>query len=115
MVAGDAPMKLIFALGLAIALLGAFPAAASPLDDAKQAGHVGEQADGYVAVRPGAPSSAQELVNQVNTGRSAHYAAIAAKNGTDPAAVAALAGSKLIARTPSGQWVRDASGAWRQK
>lgn len=108
-------MKLIFALSVAIALLGAVPAAASPLDDAKQAGHVGEQADGYLAARPGAPGSAQALVSQINTGRSTRYAEIAAKNGTDPSAVAALAGSKLIARTPSGQWVRDASGAWRQK
>jgi uncharacterized protein YdbL (DUF1318 family) len=93
--------------------LGAFsPAAASPLDDAKAAGQVGEQPDGYLGVVPGAPASAEALVREINTKRRAHYQEIAAKNGTEPAAVAALAGQKLVARTPPGQYYKDAAGNW---
>ena len=56
--------KLDLLLALAVALLLAAPAAASPLDDAKQAGHLGEQADGYVGVRSDAPESAHELAGR---------------------------------------------------
>ena len=96
-------------------LLAALPAAAAPIDDAQRAGHAGEQADGYLGVPPGAPASAQALVTQINAERSAKYAEIAAKNNTTAAAVAALAGQKLIARAPAGEWVRNASGSWTQK
>ena len=115
MVSRISPLKLELLLALAVALLLGAPAAASPLDDAKQAGHLGEQADGYVGVRSGAPDSAQQLAGRVNAGRSERYAEIAAKNATDPAAVAALAGKKLIDRAPAGQWVRDSSGKWRRR
>ena len=108
-------MKHAFALGMAALLLASLPAAASPLDDAKQAGHVGEQADGYVGVPPGAPASAQDLVDQINAARGVRYAEIAAKNDTSASAVAALAGNKLVGRAPAGQWVRDASGTWQKK
>lgn len=108
-------MKSILALSLAVALLGGFPAAASPLDDAKHAGQLGEQADGYVGVRPGAPESAHELAGEINAARGTRYAEIAAKNDTSPAAVAALAGKKLIERAPPGQWVLDSSGKWQRK
>jgi uncharacterized protein YdbL (DUF1318 family) len=96
-------------------LLAPLAAAASPLDDAKRAGHVGEQADGYLGVPPGAPDSARALADGINAERADHYADIAAKNGTSPAAVAALAGQKLIERTPPGQWVRGADGKWKKK
>jgi uncharacterized protein YdbL (DUF1318 family) len=103
-------------VALAAALLAVpLAAAASPLDDAKRAGHVGEQADGYLGLPPGAPSSARALVDRINAERAEHYADIAAKNGTSPAAVAALAGQKLIERTPAGQWVRPEDGKWKKR
>ncbi len=108
-------MKLRAAIVLVITLLLAFPAFATPLDDAKAAGHVGEQADGYLGVVPGAPASAKELVDRINGERGSKYAEIASKNETSPAAVAAVAGKKLIGRTPSGQWYRDSSGQWKRK
>jgi len=64
---------------------------------------------------PGAPPSAQPLVDRINRERAEHYAAIAAKNDTSPAAVAALAGQKLLQRAAPGEWIRDASGSWRRK
>ena len=98
-----------------LALLAATPALATPLDDAKRAGQVGEQADGYLGVVPGAPASARALADRINAERAEHYAGIAAKTGTSPAAVAAQAGQKLIARASPGEWVRDADGKWRQR
>ena len=108
-------MRLRAAIVLAAALLLALPALADRLGDAKQAGHVGEQADGFIGMPPGAPASAQTIVEEINVGRGRKYGEIAAKNATSPAAVAALAGKKLTERAPAGQWVRDASGQWRQK
>ena len=102
-------------LAAAVLLLAPVLAAASPLEDAKRAGHVGEQADGFVGRAPGAPASAQALVDDINRQRAERYAEIAAKRSADPAAVAALAGAKLVERTPPGQWVRDASGSWKKK
>ena len=99
----------------AAALLGAAPALASPLDDAKRAGQVGEQSDGYVGVIPGAPASARALADRINAERAERYGEIAAKTGTSPTAVAALAGQKLIARASPGEWIRDADGKWRQQ
>jgi uncharacterized protein YdbL (DUF1318 family) len=99
----------------AAALLLPLAAAASPLEDAKRAGHVGEQADGYLGIPPGAPESNRTFVDHINAERAEHYAEIATKNGTSPAAVAALAGQKLVERTPPGQWVRAADGKWKKK
>jgi uncharacterized protein YdbL (DUF1318 family) len=97
----------------AAALLLPLAAGASPLDDARRAGHVGEQADGYLGLPPGAPESARALADGINAERAEHYAEIATKNGTSPAAVAALAGQKLIERTPPGQWFRGSDGKWK--
>ena len=97
------------------ALLLATSALASPLDDARRAGQVGEQVDGYLGVVPGAPASAQKLVDSINVERAERYAEIAARNDTTPAAVAALAGQKLTERAAPGEWVRDADGSWRKR
>ena len=97
------------------ALLLAFPAAASPLDEAKAAGQLGEQANGFLGLPPGAPESAQELADQINGERKIRYGKIARKNGTNPAAVAALAGKKLIERAPDGEWVRGSDDEWVRK
>ena len=102
------------AAALAVLLLS-LPALATPLDQAKSAGHLGEQADGYLGLPPGAPASARALADQINAERASRYRDIAVRNGTDPVAVAALAGRKLIDRAPAGQWVRGADGAWKKK
>jgi len=99
----------------ALTLVVAAPGFASPLDDAKRAGQVGEQADGYVGVVPGAPASARALADRINAERAERYGEIAAKTNASPAAVAALAGQKLIARAAPGEWIRDADGKWQQR
>ncbi len=102
-------------MGLALTLAAA-PAFALSLDEAKAAGLVGERIDGYLGVVPAsAPADAKALVKTVNNKRKTRYASIAKKNGTTTVAVAALAGKKLVNRTPKGQYVTDADGRWVKK
>jgi uncharacterized protein YdbL (DUF1318 family) len=103
--------------GLLVAFLVAAPAALaeSALHQARAAGHLGERPDGYVGVVPGAPASATALADDVNTKRRVEYTRLATEHGTSAAAVAALAGEKLVAEAPPGQWVMNPDGTWRQK
>jgi uncharacterized protein len=101
----------IVALVLAIAL----PALALDLDEARAKGAVGERSDGYVAAVKEHPSDeVKQLVEEVNAKRRAYYEEIAGRNRAPVEAVAALAGQKLIANTPAGQFVND-GGGWKKK
>ncbi len=103
---------LLFALGLALAPA---VAQASPLDDAKAAGWVGERPNGYLGVVPGAPASAEALVSDINAKRKAKYGSVASSQGTTLQAVEMVAGEKLIGRARSGEYVMTASGQWVRK
>ena len=105
-------LSLMFSVLMSIAVAGT--AVAGPLDDAKAAGLVGEQVDGYVGAVTG-DSSVQALVDEVNAGRKAKYAEIANKRGAPVDAVAAIAGKKLIERAGAGQFVLGDDGRWTQK
>ena len=110
-------MRRARALVLSVLLAVALPAvAADSLDQAKAAGQVGERPDGYLGlvVSP-APDEIRALVDRVNTERAQRYAEIAVQRGTTPAAVAALAGEKLVARTPPGQYYLDPAGNWVER
>jgi uncharacterized protein YdbL (DUF1318 family) len=101
----------LLAVGLAIG-----PAQAGALEDAKAAGLVGERIDGYLGVVDGgAPASVKSLVDQINAERETAYARIAQKQGAPVAAVAQIAGKKLIERAPSGEYVMGAEGRWQRK
>jgi hypothetical protein len=109
-------MVRIGAIVLLVAGLGIGPAQAGPLEDAKAEGLVGERIDGYVGViDSGAPASVKSLVDQINAEREAKYAEIAKKQGAPVAAVAQIAGTKLIERAPRGEYVMGANGRWQQK
>ena len=104
----------------AIALLSlgllATPALAASLDQAKAAGQVGERIDGYVGVvDANAPADVRALVDQINAERQAKYKEIADKQGAPVAAVAQIAGKKLLERTPAGEYILGADGQWRKK
>jgi uncharacterized protein YdbL (DUF1318 family) len=97
-------------------VLGASAASAETLDGAKSAGKIGEGLDGYVhLVDENASAEVKALVSGVNDKRREKYASIAKKRGAPVADVAALAGAKLVERTPAGQSVMDSSGNWRKK
>jgi uncharacterized protein YdbL (DUF1318 family) len=114
-------MKHAFSMGRIAAMvftlcLLALPAAAQSLDQAKAAGEIGERVDGYVGAVAASPSGdIRALVDEVNAGRQAKYAEIAKERGTPVAAVAQIAGQKLIERTAKGGYVMGVDGQWRQK
>ena len=100
---------------LSLGLL-ASPVLAASLDQAKAAGQVGEQIDGFLGVvDANAPADVRTLVDQINAERQAKYQEIANKQKAPVAAVAQIAGTKLIQRAPKGEYVLDANGQWRQK
>lgn len=106
---------LAVAVWLAV-VLAAVPALALTLDEAKARGLLGETAEGYVASPlPSPDPEVQRLADQINLARKARYAEIAAREGTTLSVVERLAGAKLIAQAPPGQYVRDANGNWRRK
>lgn len=89
---------------------------ADPLDDAKAAGQVGEQLNGYLGiVAPSAPPAVKALVTDINAKRRVAYMDIMKKNGQPLNVVETLAGQKLVERTPSGEFYQNASGAWVKK
>lgn len=82
-------VKILF---LSVLLTGAFASAsvhASPLDDARKAGHIVELATGYVQATGSAPAAAKALAADVNKRRKAAYKKIADKNGISIEQVAA--------------------------
>jgi len=103
-------------LTLVLAAWAATPAAASPLDEAKSRGTLGERYDGYLGVvKPGTSAADEALAQDINAKRKAHYAKIGAKNGASVTATAAIAGAKLVEAAPSGQYVLPAAGgSWER-
>ena len=73
---------LLALLSVVFVAWGATPAWASPLDEAKGRGALGERYDGYLGVVSASASAAdQALAQDINAKRKAHYAGIGAKNG----------------------------------
>lgn len=110
----------------AAAALAAFTLAASSaeaqsparahVDMAKQQGLVGEQADGLLGFVTGAAAvDLRAAVGEINEGRRARYAQVAAETGVTAVVAGEATGRQLIARAPAGQFVRTAEGEWRRK
>jgi uncharacterized protein YdbL (DUF1318 family) len=90
-------------------------ALADPLADAKRAGSVGERPDGYLGMVGNASAEVRALVQDINGKRRQKYGAIAKKNGTSVATVAALAGAKLVENAAPGEYVMTSAGNWVRK
>jgi len=98
-----------------LALSWAGLAFGADLDQAKDAGLIGERADGYLGlVVEDAPPDVANLVRTVNEKRRAEYQRIASSNDLSLEQVQALAGKKAIERTAAGGWILTRDG-WRQK
>ncbi len=115
-------MKKTFLAVAAIAGL-AFTAALTPasaasaiIENAKDNCIVGEQADGYLGIVPGANASAElrREVRDVNQQRKAVYASIAQRTEVTVDIAATRTAARLVNEAKSGQCVRDASGEWLQ-
>ena len=106
-----ARLRSLFAAALLCVL--AVPAFALDLDGARDKGLLGERADGYVGIVASPTPELEALAAKVNAKRKAHYEEIAARNGTQVDAVAALAGKKLVEGAKSGWYVKT-NGGWKQ-
>lgn len=85
------------------------------LDDAKSAGLVGEQANGYLGiVSSSAGSEIKALVEDINSKRKVKYQEIANSKNIPLSEVEALAGAKVIERAGAGEYVKTGS-SWIKK
>jgi uncharacterized protein YdbL (DUF1318 family) len=81
-------------------MLGAYTLAAD-LSQAKSAGWVCEQDNGYARVaKPNAPADVKAMVSSVNGKRKGEYQRIAQKNGVAVDQVARLTAQKVIGAAP---------------
>jgi len=106
----------VLLLTLAVLVGGATHAFAGALDDAKDAGQIGERLDGFVAaVTPNPAPAIVKLVDQINRKRQAAYEEIASQEGVPVEQVAALAAEKIKAQAPAGHYFMNSDGQWEQK
>lgn len=101
-------------IALVVALLLAPSAWALTLDEARQQGRVGETLSGYIAARQ-QDQETLALVSRINAGRAEQYQRVAQQNRLTAHDVARIAGEKLVARAPAGEYVRGINGQWLQK
>ncbi len=84
------------------------------LETARKSGLAGEVDNGLLAIPPGAPTDAQELITSINNSRRAEYAKVAAQNNLTLEAVGTMMSQKIYARIPAGTWV-EVNGKWIKK
>jgi len=108
--------KMLKVLFTAAAITAGSAALALEVQEAKGAGWVGEQRDGYLGlVSASAPPEARKLVTEINEARRASYQEIAGKNGIELRAVELLAAEKALQKTPPGQFIQAEDGSWVRK
>lgn len=104
------------ALGVAGASLAQTTSQKALVDQAKAAGTVGEQADGFVGIRSTVEPDTRQAVEAMNAGRRQAYERSAQQAGTTPAVAGArMFETQLLPRISSGQWYRNAQGQWVQR
>jgi len=106
------------AIGGAMALAAPAMAQDAALNEARAQGLVGEQADGYLGIAPGAQVSAdvRGRVDQNNIRRRALYTQRATDRGATVNEMAAAVACEVFqGRIAVGERYRDESGQWRQR
>jgi len=82
---------------------------------ARQAGQVGEKADGYLGVVGSQPQSIQALVADINIRRRANYAERAQAQRATLEEYALTQGCILISRTVPGEKYQAPDGSWQTR
>ncbi len=107
--------RCVLALGLMLAVVAPV-LAGSALDEAREAGIVGERRDGYLGLVVASPTPEQRaFVEEINRKRREAYARIAERNGTKIEDVARLSAEDLIAKAAPGHYVEGPDGSWVRK
>ena len=113
------PMLLgAFLLGAALAIPAHAQASDPVVAQARAAGQVGEQADGYLGYAPGASVSAdvRAHVDQINIRRRALYTSRAEQRSVSVNEMAAAVACEIFqGRIEVGERYRDQAGQWRQR
>jgi uncharacterized protein YdbL (DUF1318 family) len=107
-----------FLLGAALAAPARAQASDPIVAQARQAGQVGEQADGYLGYAPGAAASAEvrSHVDQINIRRRALYTSRASERSVSVNEMAAAVACEIFqGRIAVGEHYRDQNGQWRQR
>lgn len=100
----------------ALLALGAQPAFAIGIDDAKSQGLVGEANTGYLAaVQSPASAEVRALIADVNAKRKAKFEETAAKTGATLEQVCARFYELAVQNTRPGHYYQDPSGRWQKK
>ncbi len=81
---------------------------------AKDAGSLGEGADGYVHPRSGANQATTNLIKAENADRKALFVSLAKQNNGSVAAAAKAWAKLMKTKARKGHWFRDANGNWEQ-
>lgn len=108
-------------IGLAVALVagGAATAAYAQRDpayaQARSAGKIGEQGDGYIGIVGDASPALQKLVSSINIQRKAVYTRQAEQGGGTVEQRAFVAGCNLIEQTKPGEMYQTPGGAWKKR
>ena len=108
----------LFLLAAAFAVPAHAQASDAVVAQARAAGQVGEQADGYLGYAPGAAISAdvRSHVDQINIRRRALYTSRAAERSVSVNEMAAAVACEIFSnRVAVGERYRDESGQWRQR
>ena len=114
----------VFNVGAAVmAALAMTPAVAmamdakTAVDNAKAAGVVGEQADGFLGwVKPSTDTALKAAVQEINEGRGALYRQAAAKNGVTVEVAGASAYTQVVQlKLKPGEYFKPAGGSWTRK
>ncbi len=104
------------ALGAAAVIGGSALAQDAFLDQARAAGEIGEQADGYVGAVKGASGDLKGRIDQINIKRKAAYTQLAERRGVSVNEVAAATACELLAsKVGPGQFYRTEGGQWVQR
>ena len=91
-------------------------AARATILEAKTAGQVGEQGDGYLGLVTGhAGPDVTAAVSEINAGRRAVYQETAAKTGVTAEAAGQATAEALFKRMPDGQYYKAVGGVWTKK
>ncbi|MFA5257230.1 MAG: YdbL family protein [Opitutales bacterium] len=85
------------------------------IDAMKEEGRVGENNQGYLAVRGSLNADENAVLAAENSDRSEVYEAIAKRTGSDADTVGRERAKQIADRTASGVWVQDSSGRWSRK
>lgn len=89
---------------------------AMTMDEAKSAGLVGEQFNGYIgAIKPNLPDEVIKEMKRTNQKRRNYYESIAKENNLPLEDVENVAGSKLVQRAENGEYIKEKEGDWVKK